>query len=73
MVGASEDYGSAGVGNMDEILKMLGFPFDAVDKALNIRKHCINCASEEFGAYTCYDYDEGNNICRLINIFFSKP
>ena len=68
MEGDFEDYGCAGVGNMDATLKTRGHPVDAVDKALNIRKHCINCAGDEFGAYTSYDFDEDNNNCGLINI-----
>ena len=35
------NYGCAGRGNMDADEKTMGRPVDDVDKALNIRKHCI--------------------------------
>ena len=61
MNGEFEDYGCAGVGNMDATQKTVGPPVDDVDKALNIRKHCINCA----GPYSPYTYDTSNNACGL--------
>jgi len=60
------NYGCAGHGNMDASVKTVGRPIDAADKALNIRKHCINCATKQFGPYTTYNYDTQNNVCGKI-------
>ena len=68
MNGEFENYGCAGVGNMDATRKTVGVPVDDVDKALNLRKHCINCATASgHGPYTTYSYDKSNNACGLIN------
>ena len=69
MSGQLKGYGCAGVGNMDATLKTVGRPVDATDKALNIRKHCIICASKEFGDYTIYNYDKINNACGRTRVF----
>ena len=63
MAGQFFNYGCAGRGNMDASIKTVGRPIDAVDKALNIRKHCINCAADQFGSYTTYTFDTRNNAC----------
>ena len=64
------NYGCAGHGNMDASVKTVGRPIDAADKALNIRKHCINCATKQFGPYTTYNYDTQNNVCGKIYGYF---
>ena len=56
-------YGCAGRGNMDASVRTIGRPIDAADKALNIRKHCINCAIKEHGPYTPYTFDTRDNVC----------
>ena len=60
-----EDYGCIGVGNLDATLKSFGKPVDATDRALQDRKHCINCAFDQHGNYTTYDFNELSNICGL--------
>ena len=58
------NYGCAGRGNMDADEKTMGRPVDDVDKALNIRKHCIRCASEKFGVpYSSYQFDVTQLAC----------
>jgi hypothetical protein len=58
-----KNYGCAGQGNMDASQKTLGHPVDDVDKALNIRKHCITCAEQTFGLYQEYNYDTIAKAC----------
>ena len=43
--------------NMDAAQKTLGRPVDTVDKALNNRKHCINCVARQHGGYISYKFD----------------
>ena len=63
-----ENYGCSGLGNMDATMKTVGKTVDAVDAALNIRKHCIVCANGAHGDYVEYNFDESENICG--NLFF---
>ena len=43
------NYGCAGRGNVDPYTPTIGRPVDVVNKAIKIRKHCIQCASQKFG------------------------
>lgn len=56
-----ENYGCAGRDNLDAEAKNVGRPIDAVDKALNDRKHCIKCVN---GSYSKYKFDETNKSCQ---------
>ena len=58
------NYGCAGRGNMDAYKSTVGRPVDVVDKALNIRKHCIQCASQKYGLqYQPYQFHDSNHYC----------
>jgi len=65
MQGKLTNYGCTGVGNMDAAAKNLGKPVDDVDKALNIRKRCINCIQR---GYTTYQFNESRNRCGKFKI-----
>ena len=73
MAGKFSNYGCAGRGNMDASVKTVGRPIDAADKALNIRKHCINCATKELEeSYTTYTYDTRDNVCGKITTIYTR-
>ena len=68
--GDFNNYGCAGIDDMDHTAKTAGIPLDEVDRQLNRRKHCINCAIRQYSTgYTPYDYDENNNLCGLHLLF----
>ena len=49
---------------MNSTAATLGKPVDDLDKALNIRKHCIKCANKFFDTvYQSYSWDRKNKIC----------
>ena len=59
-----ENYGCAGRGNMDAYKPTFGLPVDQMDKALNLRKHCIQCASTAFNTtYQPYQYHQEEFFC----------
>ena len=61
------NYGCAGVGNLHVGQPTRGQPVDDIDRALNKRKHCINCAvAERTATYNAYNYDEIANVCGKI-------
>lgn len=59
-----QDYGCAGVGNMDADQKNKGKPLDSLDVLLNGRKHCLKCAFDKFSAsYEKYSFDKDSQVC----------
>lgn len=63
--GQFENYGCAGVNNMDADAKTKGAPLDEVDVAINKWKKCVKCAQLSFSAkYQSYDYHEDKNFCQ---------
>merc|ERR1712176_173191 len=59
-----ENYGCAGRENMNAYVRTVGHPVDSVDKALNRRKHCIQCVTGRFGAqYHPYYFHQTEFYC----------
>jgi hypothetical protein len=63
--GQFENYGCAGVNNMDADAKTKGTPRDEVDVAINKWKKCVKCVQLAFlVTYQSYDYQKDSNFCR---------
>ena len=64
LTGQFENYGCAGVNNMDADAGTKGSPRDGVDVAINTWKKCVKCAQLAFSVkYQSYDYEKDFYIC----------
>ena len=70
MNGKFSDYGCTGAGNLDSSSKTIGHPVDRIDKSINVRKNCIQCAIKAYGeSYRPYRYLKDTNSCGEIKYF----
>jgi hypothetical protein len=62
--GQFENYGCAGVNNLDADARTKGAPLDEVDVAINTWKKCVKCVQRSFSVqYQSYDYQEDFDNC----------
>ena len=61
-----KDYGCTGVANLDVNAAAFGSPVDEIDRAINIRKHCVLCAMQHFNTlYSKYSFNLSTSSCGM--------